>query len=593
MLKERAGLPSASLILQKLDGSLPNLALRNILLNDTAAAEKAIEQLQQPVDMAAITTDEGIEVGWQAMAFDWLYDHPAFTAEKKKKAAENIAWGAERLIQELEHGAHVFHTRMYGWAMGITLAGLALNGEHPQAERFAIFGRDYFRQNLFPARKLQDGSVHNSFGYGRKYTMWLTAHFLSAWYSATGEDLWQEIGSSQEDWPRKEILFNIYGRYPDKSYLRFGDSYSIFSDNYSFRAVAERTWAYGDSVGQGFLNQLIEENQGNVVERPSAYIYFLFYDPQAQELSPASLPTKIIFSPHGTGMVIWKSDWSQRGTTVFFKCGNYFDDHGHFDQGHLDVFRQGTLLLDSGAYLTFDGPFRMEYWHKSVAHNTILVVDPGIENDEGGQRVFHSQEDGTMAEYMADTLAETGDILDYRVEKGLDYVAGDMTRAYPADRVRRVTREVAFLADRYLVVVDRLVTARPELVPKVLWHCPLVPKMDNRSRSFIVERPESRAIVNTLWPKDARLEWIEGFRVGNKIIPAQGTQKGFPDMGKGRVEVSAKPNQTEYLFVHVIDVADNTEIPGKCQTEVSRNEIQVTAGENKVSFYRQKVGLIR
>lgn len=54
-----------------------------------------------------------------------------------------------------------------------------------------------------------------------------------------------------------------------------------------------------------------------------------------------------------------------------------------------------------------------------------------------------------MAEYMADTLAETGDILDYRVEEGLDYVAGDMTRAYPADRVRRVTREVAFLADRY------------------------------------------------------------------------------------------------------------------------------------------------
>ena len=322
---------------------------------------------------------------------------------------------------------------MYGWAMGAGLAGLALYGHHPEAPRYAAFARDYFRDKLFPARRLQDGTVHNGFGYGRKYTMWLTAHFITAWYSATGENLWQEI-ESQGDWARREILFLIYGRYPNGSYLRFGDSYSLLSDNYSFRAISERSQAYGDSIGQGFLNLMLEQNQGRVTEEPTAYAYFIFYDPEAPGTSHTTLPTRQLFSREGTGLLVWKSDWTDNGTTVFFKCGNYFDDHGHFDQGHLDVYRRAPLLIDSGSYLTFDGPFRKEYWHRTVAHNSVLIVDPLLPGDEGGQRVFSSQNDSSMAMYHADRQAETGDILDYLDEPGLAYVAGDMTAAYPSDR---------------------------------------------------------------------------------------------------------------------------------------------------------------
>ena len=394
MIQQRARRPEAQPVLEQLEDSTPNLALRSLLLADDKAAEQAIARLQEPLHWKEITTDEGIDVGWRAMAFDWLYNHKAFTPEKKRKAAENIAGEARRLIDEMEHGgAHIFHTRMYGWAMGIALAGLALHGDHPQAEYLARYGNDYFREKLFPARQLQDGTVHNGFGYGRKYTMWATAHFISCWLSSTGENLWKEISDKQGDWARREMLFLFYGRYPDKSYLRFGDSYSLLSDDYTFRAVSERTWAYEDPTGAGFLRLMIEQNQGRVVEKSSAYVYFLFFDPEARRVSLDTLPPKALFSRRGTGMVIWKSGWDPLDTTVFFKCGNYFDDHGHFDQGHLDVFRRSMLLLDSGSYLTFSGPFRTQYWHRSVAHNTILVVDPAIPGDEGGQRVFHSQTD--------------------------------------------------------------------------------------------------------------------------------------------------------------------------------------------------------
>ncbi|HUU27570.1 MAG TPA: heparinase II/III family protein [archaeon] len=592
ILKERIRLPGAGVVLEKLESSPPNLALKSILLDDRNAARQAIESLVQPIPFDG-TTSDGILVGWAAMAYDWLYHDPDFTQAQKALAREQIASGARQLIRQLESGAHIFHTRMYGWAMGIAMAGLALYGEHPEAERFALYGGNYFKERLFPARKLQDGSVHNSFGYGRKYTMWLTGHFISSWYSATGENLWEDIRTAQDDWARKEILFNIYGRYPDKSYLRFGDSYSLLSDHYTFRAVSERTWAYGDSTGAGFLNLLVSEDDRDVVEKSSAYVYFLFYDPGAPAVPHTTLPLKVLFSPKGTGMVVWKSAWAQDGTTVFFKCGNYFGDHGHFDQGHLDIFRRAPLLIDSGAYLTFSGPFRMEYWHKTVAHNTVLVVDPAVEDDEGGQRIFHSQSDATIARYLANEKAETGEILDYRVENGLAYVAGDITAAYPADRVRRVTRELAFVADRYLVVVDRVMTARPGLVPKVLWHCPVLPEIDEQNRRFEVSRSGARVIVSTLLPGDSQLDWVEGFRVGRRNIPPEGTLKGLPDMGVGRVEVCGAQDHTEFLFVHVIDIADNSDSPGRTGVEESPGAIRVTAGERSVSFKAASPGLVR
>ncbi len=592
VVKARAARPEARPVLEKLNRSLPDLALKSLVMGDREAAREAIRLLQQPIERDATTTD-GELVGLFSLALDWLWNDPEFSDSAKAKAVANLADGAEYLIGCLGSGAHIFHTRMYGWAMGVGLAGLALHGHHPQADRYASFARDYFQDKLFPARRLQDGSVHNGFGYGRKYTEWLTGHFISAWYSATGENFWKQI-ESQGDWARKETLFMIYGRYPNRSYLRFGDSYSILSDAYSFRAAAERSQAYGDPVGQGFLRLMWEQNQGRVTEQPTAYTYFVFYDPEAPAVSPSSLPTRRLFSRDGTGMLVWKSDWSDGGTTVFFKCGNYFGDHGHFDQGHLDVYRRAPLLLDSGSYLTFDGPFRMEYWHLSVAHNTVLILDPAVPGDTGVQRAFHSQGDSTMAMYMADTLAETGSILDYQDQPGLAYVAGDMTAAYPADRAARVTRELAFLDNRWLVVLDRVQTARAGLEPHVLWHCAAVPEMQTAKGGFSVRRDGARVIVNTLLPKEANQNWVEGFVAGGKKIEPTGHQKPLPDMGAGRVEVApAGAGSRDFLFLHVLDIADDSDAPVEYSVKQGKDKIQVQVGVRSVAFRVDRCGLVR
>jgi heparin/heparan-sulfate lyase len=403
------------------------------------------------------------------------------------------------------------------------------------------------------------------------------------------------------------MLFCIYGRYPDHSYLRLGDAYSIQSDHYTFRAVSERAWAYQDFVGVGFLKFLIEANRdrprnlsageeyiSGVLDGRSGYYYFLFYDPKGAADSHTLLPKKKLFSPEGTGMVVWKSGWGEGDTTIFFKCGNYFGDHGHFDQGHLDIYRRRPLLIDSGSYVTFRGPFRMEYWRKTVAHNSILLVDPAISNDEGGQRVFHSQSDATIEEYLGNQESETGNIVDYRVEAGLAYVAGDLTSAYPSERALRVTRELTLLGDRHLLVLDRVMLSTQGLDPRILWHCPVKPAMDRVQPGFTVAREGARAAVRVLLPEGAEINWVEGFRVGEEVYDASDHRRALADQGVGRVEVSASQLGSEQIvFLHVIDIGDDSDVEETVSASLNNSTIKVLIGQRELFFRRDDWGLVR
>jgi len=236
----------------------------------------------------------------------------------------------------------------------------------------------------------------------------------------------------------------------------------------------------------------------------------------------------------------------------------------------------------------------MEYWRKTVAHNSILLVDPSIADDEGGQRVFHSQGDATIEEYSNNLESETADIVDYRVESGLAYVAGDLTAAYPGERALRVTRELALLADRHLIVLDRMMLSRDGLDPKILWHCPVKPAIEKNNRGFKVSREGARAAVRVLLPDNAQIDWIEGFRVGGQVFDASDHRRALDDQGVGRVEVSvARPHSEQIVFLHVIDVGDESDLEEPVSASMNNSTIKVLIGQKELFFRRDDWGLVR
>ena len=224
-LRQRANDPRYAAYVNRLTYSSCNVALKAILFNDSQAAQECISMMESNFDFDGTTTD-GELLMWRAMAFDWLYNHPEFTEDHKQNVIQKLAQGALWCRgQYTGQGPHVFHTRMYAFALGAAMAGLALKGHYEYADMYIDWADSIFTHHLFPARRLQAGSVHNSLAYGRKYVMWHSGHFMSAWYSATGEDKWETVRNQQDDWAWREAEFIMYGRQPDGLLVRYGDCF--------------------------------------------------------------------------------------------------------------------------------------------------------------------------------------------------------------------------------------------------------------------------------------------------------------------------------------------------------------------------------
>jgi len=561
MIRNRAEDPRFDQFERRLNRSPVNHAMRALAYGDSAAADEAIAMLLTPLQYTNTTWD-GIRVMWAAFVFDWLYTHPNFDDWEKAVAVDQIVTGA-RHLEELMRDRHLFHTRMYAWTVGLAAAGYALKGHFAGAADFIRFAEHYFAESLLPGRRLLGGSVHNGFGYGRHYIMWLTGHYLSMVYSATGRDLWSEIRDDQEDWAANEARFIIQARQPDGLMAKFGDCYRRTSERFSFRVIAERHWHYHDPVFQGYLNFLLEEQPESVFEIGNDYIAYLYYDPDAPVAPVTELPTRSLFGRHGTGFAIWRSGWGRDDTWIIFKAGDYFGNHGHYDQGHVGIFRSEPLLPEAGAYTGgFSGQnHRMDFYRKSVAHNTILITDPTVPDDEGGQRIYMNQTLGSFDEYNADLGAEMADIIAYDDSNpSCSYLLADLSAGYPRDRVQRVTRELALVDNHFLIVRDQVTLARSGFLPKVLWHCPVEPALS--ADGFQLVRGKGKVSLQLLEVGDRRLTWVEGHRVGGRLWEMTRVPENS-DPCLGRVELTGSTDSLEQEFIQVLDITGREEEIGR------------------------------
>lgn len=557
-LRSRYDDPRYSAYRNRLTYSACNYALKACLTGDSAAAEQCISMLRAPFAFDHTTTD-GELVMWAAMAFDWLYHHPLFTDEIKQEVIASLAAGASYLRSEyINQGAHIFHTRMPGFAIGVAMAGLAIDGHHANAQDYIQWADSIFTHHLFPGRRLQDGTVHNSLAYGRRYTMWHTGHFMSAWYSATGEDKWADVRVNQGDWAWREVLFLIHARQPDSLFVRYGDNYRRTSERFTFRVIGERAFAYDEPIGRNYLHYIFEtqalQRDDRVVEEGNAYNVFLWWDADDRGVTFRGLPGREMFSPDGTGMVIWRTGWDEGESFVFFKCGNYFGNHGHFDQGHLEVFRHRPLLIESGYYDSFSGSHRMEYYRTSMAHNTIRAIDPASAGFLGSQRIFSNQSEASLQSYLANPVNETGGLLDYRDNGTWAYTAAEFSSAYQSGLFNRVVRELAWIGGRYLVVVDNVRMADTTYLPAVIWHYTVAPVLEERR--FTVSDGGGKAVVTVLAPENAVIDTVPAYRLGVQSYPPPSPA---PEFGVGRAEVTVSESSGEsYTFVAVIEVIDDT-----------------------------------
>src|SRR5262245_38250284 len=179
-----------------------------------------------------------------------------------------------------------------------------------------------------------------------------------------------------------------------------------------------------------------------------------------------------------------RSGWGGDATWIEFDSGPYLSKHDHLDQNHFTIYHKGYLATESGAdYTDTESPHYLNYYRRTVAHNSMLVYEPGelffwgeslwnAAND-GGQRMDSSRYWNT-ARSRADCertrdLWATGDMeATDSVPSAYTYARGNATHAYNPSKVELFTRELAFTpGDDVLVVFDRVRSADPSY--KKVW----------------------------------------------------------------------------------------------------------------------------
>ena len=163
-------------------------------------------------------------------------------------------------------------------------------------------------------------------------------------------------------------------------------------------------------------------------------------------------PSRRHVSFHAGGYHVQRSGWGE-GTTPYeqerfliFDCGPLGDGgHGHYDLLHVEIAAGGgPLVVDPGRYTYSEESPNLRRWFKgTAAHNTVGV--DGL--DQTPYR--RGRPEGPVAE---------GRLLGRLTRPGLDLLAGE-ARSPVYEAIH--TRVIAFVADRYWIVEDRLRGERP------------------------------------------------------------------------------------------------------------------------------------
>ena len=156
-----------------------------------------------------------------------------------------------------------------------------------------------------------------------------------------------------------------------------------------------------------------------------------------------------------------RSGWGKDATWIEFACGPYFAKHDHLDTNQFAIFHKGHLAIDAGAdYTDTESPHYLNYYRRTVAHNTLLVYQPGEtffwgENlwpaaNDGGQRMDSSRFWNSVR--SLEDWERTRDLWDrgrmeaYEAHPGaFTYARGNGTGSYQPSKMRRFVREMLWL----------------------------------------------------------------------------------------------------------------------------------------------------
>lgn len=543
-------------------------ALSYLLTKDEIFARRAVEEMRRsrmPERVGSRTYPEFIK--W-SLAFDWLYNYKGFDAELKDRVAQDLLGAAEQMFKDpalADPGQVMYHNYPVRYLTLAMFALTAIEG-HPSVEPRAAPLRERAARSFDNILDLTDfitpdGGYHESMDYQR---ITFAPLALMAELRRT---------TANDDPARRFTVFQhytdtyLYKVMPDGTTARDDDNEFPFMRSQDNMVLGYSVSHFKDPYAAWMLR---ESGWPSTKDWLVPITQFLWDDPRVVARDPA-LTTEMELSRNhlfrGIGHLVMRDGWGINSTLIQFNSGPYLAKHDHLDQNHFIIYHKGYLATESGAdYTDTESPHYLNYYRRSIAHNTMLVYMPGekffwAENlwaaaNDGGQRMDSSRYWNTVRsredfERTRDLWA-TGSMEETDYVPGVyHYARGNATRAYSRLKMERFTRELTYApTQNVLVVFDRVRSADPNYKKVWLLHGVGEPRVvtaqgssgkaigqggtayDNAS-SFTLEDGGGRLRVHPLLPRERSVVkrggagW-EFWTPGDEFGGAWGSGKNWP-----------------------------------------------------------------
>ncbi len=508
-----------------------------------------------------------------AFAYDWLYDD--LTPEQRQRYGKAALHAAKECYKTWRHGD--FNNHQYLEYGPVLYTGIALWREgidDETAEQLALDGLDMLVDHFMPAHEMigqGDGGWQESMSYHAFFT-YEFALLMELWASASGEDLWADYTGLDG-----EAAWHIYCNRPfdEKriSVADIGGRDALRSPNAQYLVLLQRRRQ--DGLARYWTDRIKQE----AIRRHAAGVkysrdgsdwwpYILWYDPSVPTIQREELPTSNLFS--GLGWVSMRSDWTPDATFALFVCAPlWLGGHQHADNNSFIIHKGGLLAIDSGVY---EGTaHRANYYARSIAHNTVTVLDPeeqfngstwgtgrfGEGSNDGGQ--LFTSGPTSVSDVKPGDEYHRAKILVYESNDDFTYVVGDATRSYSPDKLREFTRAFLYIRPNIFVIFDRVEATQTDFVKTWLLHSAYEPEVNEASARISNDNGQLRTW--TLWPIQPKITKIGGagheFEVnGRNYPPTDKKNYNADEAGRWRMEVRSAERSERQYFLHVLITTD-------------------------------------
>jgi hypothetical protein len=485
-------------------------ALSWLLTGKDEFAERALTEMRaKHLDSAGKASRSWIDYARWSLAFDWLFSCHGFDSTLKDRVAGELSRAVTRMLatpdfaDPSQMSYHNYALRDLAFA-AFPAAAVA---DYPSCAEPCRAWREKISASLDNVLDITEvvspeGSYHESMDYMR--ITWASMVMLAELQrTMTGVDPAQQFSVF-----RNVGATYLYKLLPDGTPSREGDNEYPVLDNRDTALLGYAVNRFKDPYCAWLLRASGFVGKDWVVP----VLEFLWDDPEVAPRNPAlaaqhELPRERFFP--GVGHLVMRNGWTPESTWIEFDCGPYLAKHQHLDQNQFTIYHRGHLAIDSGAdYTDTESPHYLNYYRRTVAHNSMLVYDPGesffwSDNvwtavNDGGQRMDSARYWNTIR--SPEDWNRTRDLWDLGTMRVLDhvpgqyqYALGDASRAYSEKKLRTFTRELLYLPGRNLLFVfDRVVSTKPEFHKAWLLHGVNAPSIDQGSGGAVAGAQQFR-----------------------------------------------------------------------------------------------------